>query len=201
VTIRAVVFDLDDVVRHFDPCDDVEATYGLAAGTLTATAFEPDLIDPTVTGARTYEQWIEAVGDRLAQRHGDDARPAAAAFGALPATVDPDVLDLVRRLREHYTVALLTNGTTRVEQELRALRLDDRFDHVFNSARIGYAKPDVRVFEHVVAALGYRPAECVFTDDSERKLAGAHEIGMYAVHFTGVDALVAELQQLGVTTS
>jgi putative hydrolase of the HAD superfamily len=201
VTIRAVLFDLDDVVRHFDPYDDVESAYGLPPGTLGATVFAADLLEPTVTGAWTYEQWIEAIGDRLAGQFGEAARPAATAFSTVPATVDAEVLELVAGLRGRYTVALLTNGTTRVEEELRTLRIDDRFDHVFNSARIGYAKPDRRVFEHAVGVLGYRPHECVFTDDSALKLAGAHEIGMHAVHFTGVETLVAELQRLGVTTS
>jgi glucose-1-phosphatase len=198
VTIRAVVFDLDGVVRHFDPCDAIETEYGLAPGTLTTLPYEPELLNPTVTGQWSYEEWIDAIGQCLSARHGEHTRAAATAFGNMSATIDADVLDLARRLRAHYTVAVLTNGTTRVEDELHALGVDTSFDYIFNSARIGYAKPDVRAFEHVVQMVRCAPEECVFTDDSEPKLAGAYALGMRTVHFTGAAAFESQLRAWGV---
>ncbi len=73
------------------------------------------------------------------------------------------------------------------------------FDHFFNSARIGYAKPDRRVFEHVAEHLAVAPQHCAFTDDSEAKLAGAVEIGMATHHYQGVAPLRAWLRdELGL---
>jgi len=71
---------------------------------------------------------------------------------------------------------------------------DGDFDAIFNSWRIGFAKPDRRIFEHVTAALDIDPTACVFIDDNVAKLEGAREIGMQVVHFTGYDALVEELR-------
>ena len=194
MTIKAVIFDLDGVVRHFAPCDTIETQHALAPGIVTATAFESDLLEPTITGRWSHEEWVVAIGDRLAQRHGEGARAAARAFVSLPTRVDDAVLALVDRLRANHTVALLTNGTTRVEDELRTARIDEHFDHVFNSARIGYAKPDVRVFEHAMSVIGCAPQACVFIDDSESKLAGAHQLGIRTVHFTGLEPLVTQLR-------
>ncbi len=196
--IRAVIFDLDGVVRHFPPCEAIEHEYGLPSGTLTSVPFEPDLIDPTVTGVWSYEEWITAIGDRLTERYGSSARAAMQAFASLVATVDREVVDVALRLRQNYTTAILTNGTTRVEQELRTLGVDADFDHVFNSARIGYAKPDVRIFRFVLDAIGYAAPECVFIDDSEAKLGGAVTLGMRTVHFTGIDPLKSQLRAFGV---
>jgi putative hydrolase of the HAD superfamily len=192
--IRAVIFDLDDVVRHFDRADDLENRFGLAHGTLAAVAYSAELLESATTGQVTYEQWIASVGDELARRHGEPARAAAAAWGALPCQLDQDVVVLAHELAGGGIVtAILTNGTTRVEAECAALGVPDHFDPVFNSARIGYAKPDRRVFEHVVERLGIPAPACAFTDDNERKLAGAIEIGMATHHYTGVEKLRAWL--------
>ncbi len=196
--IRAVVFDLDGVLRHFDPVDHIEAVHGIPNGGLHAAAFAPEVLDDAVCGRVTYEAWIVAVGSLLAARHGEAARPAAAAFGALPDRVDLDVLAIARALRPRYTTAILTNGTTRIEGECARLGLTDELDHLFNSARVGYAKPDRRVFEHALAALAVKPDECVFTDDSEHKLSGARDLGMHTIHYTGAAALIDALRALGV---
>jgi putative hydrolase of the HAD superfamily len=196
--IRAVIFDLDGVVRTFPPCDVMEQQHGLPLGTLTSLPFETDLLNPTVTGAWSYEEWITAIGDRLADRYGPSARAAARSFASFVPTVDREVVDLALRLRTNYTTAILTNGTTRVEQELRALGIDADFDYVFNSARIGYAKPDVRAYRYAVAALGYSASECVYIDDSEAKLPGAADVGLQTVHFTGIDPLRSQLAAFGL---
>ncbi len=194
-SIRAVIFDLDDVVRHFERPDDLEDEFGLPRGTLGNVAYEADRLEGATTGRVTYEQWLESIGDELVRLHGEAARAAAAAWGALPCHLDPDVIALAHELSDAgLTTAILTNGTTRVELECEALGTAEHFDHLFNSARIGYAKPDRRVFEHVVDALGIEPAACAFTDDNPRKLAGAVEIGMRVHHYQGVEPLRAWLR-------
>jgi HAD superfamily hydrolase (TIGR01509 family) len=194
--IRAVVFDLDGVVRHFRPIDGIAAEHGLTADQLLAVAFRT--VGPALVGAATFEDWIDQIGAALARDHGEPARGAAARFATVPSDVDPAVVALARRLRATCTTAILTNGTTRVEQEVEDLRVDGAFDHLFNTARIGHAKPDPRAFRHVLDALAIRADECAFTDDTEAKLAGAIELGIHNHHFTGIDALIAWLRTLGV---
>jgi HAD superfamily hydrolase (TIGR01509 family) len=192
--ICAVLFDLDDVVRYFEPCDIIEKQFSLPPGSLTAIAFSPELLQPTVLGRQTYAQWIAGIGAALAAEYGGPARRAADAFAVHPAHVDDAVLGLIRRLRDSYRVALVTNGTDRVETELAALGIDGDFDAIFNSWRIGFAKPDRRIFEYVTAALDVDPTACVFIDDNAAKLEGAREIGMRVVHYTGYDSLVEKLR-------
>ena len=54
--------------------------------------------------------------------------------------------------------------------EIAALGIADRFDAIFNSADIGFVKPDVRAFEHVRHALGVAAVQVFFTDDLRRNL-------------------------------
>lgn len=193
--IRAVLFDLDGVIRHFHPehVAAIERAHDLAPGTIEAVAFAAPLIDEVTTGRITRAEWVRAVGEHI----GDPA--AAEAWGRQPFTPDAEVLALADELRAAgYTTAVLTNGTDGIPAEVASFGLHDRVDAVFSSHEIGFAKPDVRAFRHVLDALDLDGPEVFFTDDSERKLAGAEELGMRVHHFTGADGLRAALRSSGI---
>lgn len=193
--IRTVLFDLDGVIRHFDPdhVADIEHRHGLEAGSIEAFAFSAPVIDDVTTRRIRRAEWIAAIADHI------DNEAAAAAWGRQPFHADPEVLELLDELRSAgYGVAVLTNGTDTVPDEVVSFGLVDHVDAVFNSADIGFVKPDVRAFQHVLDALGLDGSEVFFTDDSERKLTGAAELGMVTHHFTGVDGLRLALSEQGV---
>lgn len=50
--IRAVLFDLDGVIRHFDPqhVTDIEHRHGIAAGAINNFAFASPVIEQVTTG-------------------------------------------------------------------------------------------------------------------------------------------------------
>jgi len=192
--IRAVVFDLDGVIRHFDPefVADVERRHALEQGAIMAAMFaEPGVSDVT-TGRITRDSWVTGIGDALG------APGAAAEWGDQVPHVDPEMLELADELRARgCTVAVLTNGTDRIPSEVAEQGIACRVDHVFNSAEIGHAKPDVRAFRHVLDILGVAGDEVFFTDDSPAKLAGAVEAGMHVHAFVGRDELRQELVRVG----
>lgn len=195
VRTTTVLLDLDGVVRHFDldRVRAIEQRCGLRDGILHEVAFESELIDQVITGRIRRSDWVQEVGERVGQV--DAAVEAFADVGA----VDGAILAEVDALRARgTTVAVLTNGTDTIPEEMKALEIESRFDTIFNSAELGVAKPDRRVFEMVCSRLGVDPAEVLFTDDSERKLEGAIEIGMTARHFTGVDAFIDDLREVGL---
>jgi putative hydrolase of the HAD superfamily len=192
--IRAVVLDLDGVIRHFDPqaAADIERRHALDLGALLDAAFaEPGLSDVT-TGRMTRAAWITGIGETLG------APDAAREWSGHPPRVDPDMLGLADELRARgLVVAILTNGTDTIPTEVAEQGIACRVDHVFNSAEIGLAKPDARVFQHVLDALDLPGPEVFFTDDSPPKLAGAVEVGMHAHAFVGLDDLRQELTRIG----
>lgn len=191
--IRAVLFDLDGVVRHFDQDPDLERRHGLSDGSLLSVALSGPLLDAVTTGQITRATWITAIGEAIGS-------PAAAAeWGQTPAHVDPEMLALADELRAlGLTTAILTNGTDTIPEETARAGITRYFAPIFNSAEIGYAKPDTRAFTPVLDTLGLDPAHVLFTDDSPSKLDGAAELGMLTHHFTGVVALRAALRAAGV---
>lgn len=193
--VDALVLDLDGVVRHFDDAYEADLCrrHGLEVGAIAAAAYAPELLQPVVTGRTTKAEWIAAVGAALGLPE------AAEAWGESPATVDEDVLTVVDEVRATgRPVVVLTNGTDAIDAELAALDVGHRFDRIFNSAVIGHAKPDVRAFRHVVAALGLPAERVAFADDSPAKLAGATELGLATHVFTGTASLRAWLVALEV---
>ena len=193
MAITTVLFDLDGVIRHFDPEHHaaVEAKYGLEPGALHAAAFAPDLLEPAITGKITRAEWTRQVGERCGSPE------AAAEWFSDRGKVDPAMLEIADTLRSQGTVvAILTNGTSTIPQEVENLGLVPHFDAIFNTAEIGYAKPDVRAFQAVLDRLHVAGPEVFFTDDSPSKLSGAIELGMTAEAFTGPANLRTTLASL-----
>ncbi|MFC4140366.1 MULTISPECIES: HAD family phosphatase [unclassified Microbacterium] len=184
--ITTVLFDLDGVIRHFDPevTAEIERRHGIESGTLMETAFAGTAAEELTIGRLRRDEWIAGIGASL-------GCPAAAEeWGAQRAHLDEDVLALAAELRGRgIRAAILTNGTDGIPAEIDALGLADSFDPIFNSAEIGHAKPDARVFAHVVHALGCTPEEILFTDDTATNVAGAIAAGMRAHHFTDAAGL------------
>lgn len=195
MTITTVLLDLDGVIRHFDPDhrSNVERANGLTPGILWEVGFEAALIHSVTTGKITRAAWAEEIGRRI------DNPLAATEWLAARGTIDEELLLMVDRLRaDGHTVAILTNGTDTVPAELDHFGITERFDAVFNSAEIGYIKPDRRAFEHVVSALAVTPEAVFFTDDSAGKLQGARELGMTARQYVGLDTFRSHLGELGL---
>ncbi len=191
--IEAIVLDLDGVIRHFDPEHRarVEADHGLASGVLWASAFAPERIQPLVTGKVSRAEWTAQIGLDVGNPE------AASAWLAAPSEVDADVLTIVDRLRaDGYPVSILTNGTDTVPAELDEAGIRDRFDHLFNTAEIGVAKPDPAVFRHVCQRLMVEPGSVFFADDSPGHVDAAAGVGLVAHHFTGAAGLRTELDRL-----
>lgn len=184
--ITTVLFDLDGVIRHFDPqhAADIEHRHGLEPGTLMSTAFRPEHVTPAITGKMSRAEWFGKVGTII-------GCPAATSEWLTDiGTPDPVILAMIDDLRsQDVTIAMLTNGTTAIHDELRALDIAHHFDTVFNSAIIGIAKPDPGVYAHVCLHLSVSAGEVVFVDDSIKNVAAAADAGMSAHHFESVPGL------------
>lgn len=192
--IRGLLCDLDGVVR-FWPAHVVataEDTAGLPRGSILKMAFAPDLLPLAVTGRISDEDWRQEVIARLQVAYPEaDATGAVARWSASPGVINQPVLDLLRQRR--VPVALVTNATSRLPQDLAALGLDTEFDHVINSSVIGIAKPDRGIFAAALQALALPADHVLFVDDDAGHVAAAEDIGIQGYLFSG-DAL--ELRDL-----
>jgi putative hydrolase of the HAD superfamily len=71
-------------------------------------------------------------------------------------------------------------------------------EHLTLSFEIGAAKPEPAIYLRCLESLAVEPAEALFVDDRRENVEAARALEMEAVLFEGEDALVSELERLGV---
>jgi 2-haloacid dehalogenase len=70
------------------------------------------------------------------------------------------------------------------------------FDGIVISGELGVAKPDPRIFAHLLETYGLRPDATIFIDDLPANVAAAGAAGMHPILFTDPAALRASLREL-----
>ncbi|MDN3023015.1 HAD-IA family hydrolase [Streptomyces sp. S.PB5] len=182
----AVLCDVDNVLRRFDPSGlhALERAAGLAEGTTMKVAFAPEVDLPVLLGRIDLQEWVRAIAAGLAGLVPEaTAWELGTALLESPFAADEAVVSLLRRARTRVPLALVSNATLQLEDDLDAMGLSDLADHVVNSARVGLAKPDPRIYRLAASLVGARPDRCLFVDDSEENVAAAAALGMRPVHF------------------
>lgn len=197
--VKAVLLDLDGVLRLFDPAynAEIEERYSLPAGAL-AVAFRPDLLDPAVRGQTTHAEWMGQVASTL-RRYTPEPRAVVDDWQSYHGDIDPDVLAIVREIRATgRPVLLVTNATDRLDADLKELGVADEVDAVVNSSRLGVAKPGLTIFEQAAGFARVTSRECVFVDDAQPNVDAAARLGMRAWLYAGPADLRRRLVEAGV---
>jgi putative hydrolase of the HAD superfamily len=199
--IQAVLFDYGGVIGRLDQeeAGHLEEKYGLPPGALFSALYEIPEWREISLGRGSEREWLEAVRARLYELAGRPIPEIRQDWPKIWRGVDEGVVSLARKLRRRYKVGLLSNATKDLEEMLLEHNgITDLFDVVINSARVGLAKPDVRIFHLAAERLGVPISACVFTDDMPQNVEGARAAGMRAFQFQGAAHLESELRALGV---
>jgi putative hydrolase of the HAD superfamily len=188
----AVLCDLDGVIRFYDTAEvtRLEVAAGLPEGITAAIGYAPENDLPLLLGQITRDQWAQSIVQGL-QAHASvsDAHVLAKAFTETDFWADEAVVSLLRRVRNHCPVALVTNATVWLDDDLTVLGLADLADSVINSSLVGVAKPDRRIYEVAAKQVGARADRCLFVDDRVENIEAANELGMTTVLYRAVDDL------------
>jgi putative hydrolase of the HAD superfamily len=125
------------------------------------------------------------------------AMKALATLWAMPSVTlwrqaIPDSIAGLRRLAEQgVPLGFVSNSDGTAEEQLRQHRIGQvgpgggvEVEVITDSAVVGLAKPDPRVFEPAVVALGISPKRIAYVGDSVRyDVLGSEAAGMVPVHF------------------
>ncbi len=198
--VRAVLIDLDGVVRLWRPDDAaIERAHGLPQGAIRTAAFASGLLHLAITGVLTDSQWRDRiVSDLSTSFPGLMCRDAVHEWTQQRGLVNHEVVALLRSVRRSCAVVLVTNATSRLHEDLTELGLVSEFDHVVNSSRVGYAKPREQIFRAALGVVECEPEEAVFVDDTSANVDAALHIGIAAHRYTSAKSLQAFLRSTGV---
>jgi epoxide hydrolase-like predicted phosphatase len=202
--IKAILFDIGGViVRTDDPAPRVRlaARFGLDRAGIDQLVFG----SPIAQAAERGEAEEAAVWAHV-QRELALTPEALAEFQSefwRGDKADAALIDLLHSLRGAYRTGLLTNSWLREPLSLFWTRFGlseavvrGTFDVVVSSAAVGVQKPDARVYQAALTALGTKAEETVFVDDFAHNIQAARALGLQAVHFTGADQARRELMAI-----
>ncbi len=149
-------------------------------------------------GAISEDEFWQRVGPKIGLMSAEEIHAFQKSYLAQDkARLETRLVELMRQLREHYRIALLSNATNRLEHLLEnELGIADLFDLVINSAHVGLAKPDPAIYELTWQQLDVAPHETLFVDDQTQNLISAARLGIHAIHHVSYERTAAQIQAL-----
>jgi putative hydrolase of the HAD superfamily len=207
LAIRAVISDFGGVLttpllRSFAAIQDeigIEAgTLGRAMQRIAEREGEHPLFE-LERGTITEADFLDKLQRELASDLGHE--PELKRFGEIyfeALDVNEPMIGVMREARSRgFRTALLTNNVREWEPHWRAmLPVDEIFEVIVDSARVGLRKPEPQIYELTVERLndGIGPSECLFVDDVEVNVEAAHRLGMQSVHFQSNEQAIPEIE-------
>jgi 2-haloacid dehalogenase len=200
VEIRHIVFDIGKVLIHYDP--------DLPYAKLIPDAEERKwFFENVCTHEWNVEQdrgrtWLEA--ETLLLEKFPDREEHIRAFRKywhemVPHAYQRSVAHLERFLAEGRDVTLLTNfADDTFDQACEIFPFLTKPRGVTVSARVGLIKPDPAIYDTHTKTFHLDPAHTLFIDDAFANIEAARAYGWNAIHYTGADALDAELKTYGL---
>ena len=185
-----VIFcDFDGVIRHWDNTAlfEQEVAFQLPKGTTFKAAFSAELLLPAITGQVKDEVWRDRVEQTLAKTvpHHQTTQ-LVHAWSNSPASIDFHLLETLRTMLPNHAIALVTNATSCLNQDMVNLQIDKAFDFVINSSEIGVAKPEVDFYRQAAQLTGATIETSLFIDDSLKNVQAAEAFGLKGFHYTNL---------------
>jgi len=115
-------------------------------------------------------------------------------------SVDLNVIGLATELKKKgFNIVVLANESKKaMDIKIKKFGLSKLFSRIYCSAHLGMAKPDKKIFKHVLKELKQSPEETVFIDDKERNIEVAQQLKMNAILFRNIKQLKKELKSFGI---
>ena len=195
-----VIFDMDDVLCHYDLGRRLRYLGNLAGTTardVRAALWDSGFEESSDAGAYPdgavyLKEFAKRLGYQITREEWLLARREA-------MTAKLDVLSTAKSIKQEAIIAIYTNNGPLVKDHVDILLPEAAaiFDLRFCSYEFGTKKPDPESFRKLVAYLGRKPQECWFIDDKKSNVEGARIAGLQGHHFRHASLLVDEARNLG----
>lgn len=192
---KVIVFDLGGVIFKFDhmiSCKKLSKISGISAQNIYENIFKSAIGNNYDEGKITSNEFYIAVSNFL------NINLSINEFNNIWSDIFKEnlaVSALIRRLKgKRYKLYLLSNTN-----EMHFNFLKNKFEilNVFNdyilSYKVGYRKPDMRIFNALIKKTGLEASKHIYIDDLENFVNAARSIGMTGIVFVSSVKLRQEL--------
>ncbi len=123
----------------------------------------------------------------------------------LSGNLRPRMVSTLKRCREHYKVACITNnvkagrGPSMTRDQAKADAVAEvmkLFDEVVESSKEGIRKPDPQIYLTACQRLGVEPSDAVFLDDLGINLKPARALGMQTIKVLSETQAIEDLSTI-----
>jgi HAD superfamily hydrolase (TIGR01509 family) len=111
------------------------------------------------------------------------------------AKVNYSILKMVKIIQENeIKVGVLSNLEKTTYAVLEEFGILDRFEFQFYSHKIGFAKPDKRLFKYVLDNVPFNLSEIFFIDDKITNIQAANVVGIKSIKYENAKKLSQDLK-------
>jgi putative hydrolase of the HAD superfamily len=190
-SIKNLIFDFGGVICNIDIKRTEKAFMDLGLkkfDTGKSISDSAGLFEDIETGAIAPQQFRDELKkffvNPVTDRQLDDA------WNALLLDIPEPRIRLLEDLRKHYRIFLLSNTNQihylcyveNFRKQFGYTDFDALFEKAWFSFHIGFKKPSLEIFRHVLQNSRLEPAETLFIDDTLRHVEGAGNAGIHAHH-------------------
>lgn len=197
---RLVIFDMDDVLCHYDLGRRLRALSQISGKTprdiraaIWDSGFEDDADSGGYPDADVYlAEFSYRIGHTITRQQWIAARRES----MIPSD---EVLALAQAIGKFSRLAIYTNNGPIVKSSLDDLfpKAAAIFKERYCSYEFGTKKPDPDSFTKLLAKIKISPADTWFIDDKRSNVQGARLAGLKAHHFRSYEALVKDVKSMG----
>ncbi|MBD1210348.1 MAG: HAD family phosphatase [Ignavibacteria bacterium] len=150
---------------------------------------QPEIFSKYEIGAVSTTEFCEGLRKELGLVGSDEE--LSKAWNSMLLGVYPGRNALIWRLKQHYSLALLSNTNEAHIEHVKpeCQELFSLFEKLFYSYQMGLRKPDTAIFNAVVQTMHYEPSETLFIDDSHQHIEAARACGLRTLWLQHPDSL------------
>lgn len=181
--VKNIIFDLGNVIINVDSELTVKAMKELGFNNFqeSYTLFkQTDLFDRLEKGEITPGQLRNELRKHMENTVSDEEFDQA--WGAMLLDFPQERIDLIKKLGNKYNLYLLSNtNEIHYQQYINDFKATYGFDFnslfvkAYYSHQVGFRKPDIRIYEHLIKDSKLIPEESVFIDDLKINIEAAQE--------------------------
>lgn len=192
--INTYIFDWARVIRDVSwryAAKALEEVVGVNDVEKFKAACFPDLLERERGALSRFAFWSRVVSEYGLSVTGETVRRFVRAYQAVAAAPYPEVMALLRELKErpHVRVAILSNGAPELREITEASEERKLVDTAFYSCDLGIRKPSPAIFQFVLDALGAEPSRTLFVDDQSENTDAAAALGIHTILFKGPESV------------
>jgi len=199
--IKTLIFDIGGVITHTD-FDKLYTNFALRVGVSPefVIQYHEDYLADMLLGKVTFTEFLEDM-IKAGAKSDLDIKAIWIEEGISSRNTDhinQELLGVIKKLREKYTVETLTNLTESRLLLDEKIDLYSNFDYAILSCVEHLKKPDPAFYKLALARTGVKPEEAIFIDDKESCVIAAEDIGMKGIVYTNNEELMKELSKFGI---